>query len=145
MKRILVATDGSEGAARALASASELALQGGGRLWIVNVINQFGFSRAELDQFRQAEGGSFSDLLESLSAQWLRDAGQEARRRGVQEVQLLSRSGDIAATIAAAADECSADVIVIGRRGRGLMSGLLLGSVSQKLASSASRPVLVVP
>jgi nucleotide-binding universal stress UspA family protein len=37
------------------------------------------------------------------------------------------------------------DAIVVGKRGRGRLSSLLLGSVSQKLASLATVPVIVVP
>ena len=37
------------------------------------------------------------------------------------------------------------DMIVVGRRGRGRLLGLLIGSVSQKLVSLAPCKILVVP
>jgi nucleotide-binding universal stress UspA family protein len=37
------------------------------------------------------------------------------------------------------------DAIVVGRRGHGQLSGLVLGSVSQKLCSLAPCVVIVVP
>jgi nucleotide-binding universal stress UspA family protein len=36
-------------------------------------------------------------------------------------------------------------MLVLGRRGRGRLAGLLLGSVSQKLASLAPCSVVIVP
>jgi len=145
MKRILAAVDGSSSASRALQVACELAARPGARLWIVNVISKPGISDEELEEFRHAEGGSLSDLLDSLSTQVLNAARETAERRGVEEIRLISRTGDVAETIAAIAEECAADAIVVGRRGLGGLPGLMLGSVSLKLASAAPRPVIVVP
>lgn len=145
VKKILVAIDGSEGAGRALELAAGMAAEANASLWIVNVIGNFGFSPDELEQFRRTEGGSIVDVLESLSGQWLNEAREKAALLGATDVHLVSHTGDVAEAIIGAARDCSAGVIVVGRRGRGLMRELMLGSVSQKLASVSPRPVLIVP
>jgi nucleotide-binding universal stress UspA family protein len=46
--------------------------------------------------------------------------------------------------IAQVADSVNADVIVIGRRGRGGVAELVLGSVSHELVLHSKRPILVI-
>jgi len=53
--------------------------------------------------------------------------------------------GDATEAIIEAVRREQVDAIVIGRRGRGRLAGLLLGSVSQKVASLAPCIVIVVP
>lgn len=52
-------------------------------------------------------------------------------------------SGAAAAVLIEAAQ--AADLLVVGSRGRGGFTGLLLGSVSQQIAHHASCPVVIVP
>jgi nucleotide-binding universal stress UspA family protein len=52
--------------------------------------------------------------------------------------------GDPAREIITAAKDRQADLIVVGNRGHGRLTGLLLGCVAQKVISLAHCPVVVV-
>ena len=143
MKRILVATDGSEGADHAVEYAARLAESQGADLVIVNVIDTL--PDKLLRGFTHAQHAWVAELLQSLSAETLTKARDHARGIGVAMIQLESRLGEVAQTIIDIAQEKEADAIVVGRRGAGRIAGLLLGSVSQKLVSLAPLPVIVVP
>jgi len=54
------------------------------------------------------------------------------------------KSGHIAKSILEVADEQGSDMIIMGSRGLGLLKGVLIGSVSQKVIEEAKIPVMVV-
>lgn len=54
------------------------------------------------------------------------------------------KSGNIARSILEVADEQQSDMIIMGSRGLGLLKGVLIGSVSQKVIEEAKIPVMVV-
>jgi len=143
MKRILVATDGSEGADRAVDYAAQWARDQGAELLIVNVVH--GLPEQLLRNFTHAQHAWLDELFESLAAETLGKARERAHKIGIGTILLESRSGDVAPTIIDIAREMHADAIVVGRRGVGQAAGLLLGSVSQKLVSLAPLPVSVIP
>jgi nucleotide-binding universal stress UspA family protein len=145
MKKILVATDGSEDAERAIDFAAQLAKTSSARLLIVNVTGAHSIPEAVLVKFSQAEHVWVRELLASLSSEILQKARDRARALGLTDIALESRSGDVAQTILEVAEQFDADAIVVGKRGSGRVAGLLLGSVSQKLVSLASQVVIVVP
>lgn len=146
MKRVLVATDGSEGADRAVDHAAQLAKRFGAELLIVNVIGGYGLPDEVLRYFTQAPQAWLEEpVLTKLSTEMLTKAGHRAQRGSPAKIELESRSGDVAQTIIEIAQEKDADAIVVGKRGAGQIAGLLLGSISQKLVSLASCPVTVVP
>lgn len=142
MRHIFVATDGSEGADRAVDVAAELAKAFGGKLSIVTVAGNL--SGEEMRELARAER-NIGDALEALSMQILTAAEKRARRLGLTDIQLQIGWGDAARSIIEIADREAADAIVLGRRGQGRLAGLLLGSVSQKVASLAPCTVIVVP
>ena len=57
----------------------------------------------------------------------------------------MSSAGDPAEALIKVAKDVHADAVVVGRRGLGQLKGLLLGSVSQKLASLAPCMAIIVP
>jgi nucleotide-binding universal stress UspA family protein len=56
---------------------------------------------------------------------------------------VVVREGNAAAVLVA--ESQGAEMLVVGSRGRGGFSGLLLGSVSQQAAHHATCPVVIVP
>jgi nucleotide-binding universal stress UspA family protein len=145
MKRILVATDGSVAADRTVDYAAQLAKSNAADLLIVNVIGGYGLPGKVFRAFTSAQQTWLEELLASISAEPLTKARDRAWGAGAATIQLESRTGDVAQTIIEIAQEKEADLIVVGKRGAGLVAGLLLGSVSQKLVSLSPLPVTVVP
>jgi nucleotide-binding universal stress UspA family protein len=85
------------------------------------------------------------DALEAISRQILVRAVQYARESGAKSVETTLAVGDPAEKIIEAIQLKQIDMVVVGRRGRGRLEGLILGSVSQKLASLAPCVVTIVP
>jgi nucleotide-binding universal stress UspA family protein len=127
---IVVGTDGSDGANRAIDFASELARTARGTLTIVAV-------RAPLLAKETAQ-----ELLEEE----LSEAEERARRAGLKPKSIRTKSlwGDPTEALIEAIRSEKADAIVVGRRGHGRLAGLLLGSIAQKLVSLAPCAVVVV-
>jgi len=145
MRRILVATDGSGGADRAMDYAARMAKTYGAELLITNVIGGYGLPGSVFRHFTRDQQVWLNELLASLSVEMLNKARDRAHALGVSTIILESRPGDVASTIVTIAQEKGADVIVVGKRGTGQVTGLLLGSISQKLVSLAPLPTIVVP
>jgi nucleotide-binding universal stress UspA family protein len=144
MKRVLVATDGSEGAERAVDYAARLAKSNAAELLIVNIVG-FELPDRLIREFTRSQHAWLDELLLSISAETLQKAADRARSLGATTIHRESRAGETAQTIIDIAQEKQVDIIVVGKRGAGRVAGLLLGSISQKLVSLAPLPVTVVP
>jgi nucleotide-binding universal stress UspA family protein len=103
-----------------------------------------GLPDAELRRLAHIEG-DLGKARHRLIANILQEAADRARRAGAKDITTLSDHGDPAATIISIAEREQVDLIVLGRRGMGALSQLLLGSVSRSVVDRASCAVTVVP
>jgi len=142
MHRIIVATDGSPGANRAIDVAAMFAKTSGANLIILTIGGNI--TGAQLRELADS-AGDLSKALEAAAKKILGQAQKRALRIGAHAIKGQTGWGDPAEAIIDAVRREKADMLVVGRRGRGRLSGLLLGSVSQKLASLAPCTVVVVP
>jgi nucleotide-binding universal stress UspA family protein len=69
--------------------------------------------------------------LDSISSPILMQAKERARRIGIETTKAEVAWGDAAEAIIETARRDQVDALVVGRRGRGRLAGLLLGSVSE--------------
>ncbi|MDE2297240.1 MAG: YjbE family putative metal transport protein [Burkholderiales bacterium] len=141
MRRVLLAVDGSEGAARAvrhlLAMRAELRDPDGVELHLVNVQPPLS---GDVSAFIAAQ--TRDDYHRERCAAALAPARELLDRAGFR-YQLHEPVGDPGPTIAALADTLGADLIVMGTRGLGGHVGSLLGSVAQRTVEHAAVPVLL--
>ncbi len=147
-KKILACVDGSEQAKRAVGMAAELASTLGAELILLHVLGSVGSQAVpeELEAFERIEHMRMTerDLIESVGRDLLAEAQVSARKHGIAEATMLMEVGDPARIIVETAEKSGVDLIVLGRRGLGDLKGLLLGSVSHKVAQAATCSCLTI-
>jgi nucleotide-binding universal stress UspA family protein len=140
MATILIATDGSPEARDAVDYGIELAAAQHARAIFLHVIPPVDWTRLD----RGSVVKPVPERMRLASANELEDAVATAAERGVDAVPEIV-AGNPADEIVAYADSVGADLTVLGSRGRGPITGTLLGSVSREVLRESRRPVLVVP
>ncbi len=146
VSNVLVAVDGSDHSDRAVAFAADFAVKYGSPLTILNVVSYASTVPLSLGAYAELEGlyTESRSILESAGQEIVGQAAKTAREAGVSTVNTLVELGSPAKTICETAEKVSADVIVMGRRGLGDLSGWLLGSVSNRVAHTADCTVITV-
>src|SRR5882672_2959528 len=139
LRHIVVGTDFSEGAERALDTALALARPGFTRITLVHTCEL----SAELGVPDPLATPALDSELVRISGQQLAEA--VARRNGCGvEVAGVLRTGKPWEKINNVAAEVGAGLIVIGRAGAGRSANADVGSVALRVLRTASRPVLTV-
>jgi nucleotide-binding universal stress UspA family protein len=140
MAKLVVGVDGSDGSRAAVRWAgAEARLRGvplvAVEAWEFSPLIFAADVPMALDDLRS----SVEEHLESLVADELGPAGE---RQGLEVVERVIEQAPVPALLS---QIDAGDVLVVGSRGRGGFTGLLLGSVSQQLASHAPCPVVIIP
>jgi nucleotide-binding universal stress UspA family protein len=174
IKTVVVATDGSAHANRAVALAGEVAAKFRARLVATHTLlhgassetldklaNRKALTKAQRNLLDTYEGDMAvtmaqagvapiatipppAELLQVIGSQILERAAAAAKKAGVKQVATRLASGEPADDVLDAAKREKADLIVLGTRGLGEIKGLLLGSVSHKVSARAGCAVLTV-
>jgi nucleotide-binding universal stress UspA family protein len=140
IKTILVPTDFSENADKAVATAFELARQLGAK---VHIVHAYGLPPLP-DAMGMSVGMDLVGPLEDAAGKELKQlAGRydQTAEFGRAELQ-MAEPRDL---IVRKAKELPADLIVMGTHGRRGFQHLILGSVAESTVRHAPCPVLVVP
>jgi nucleotide-binding universal stress UspA family protein len=136
MKKILIATDGSPGAAVAVEEG----------VWLAKMIDAKVIFVAVARPPLRVLGEPYYQRALSVDLSRARDALGKAipaaRERGVT-FETEAVEGAPADAILELARSRDVDLIVLGSRGRGSVTGAVLGSVSTDVVHRADRPVLV--
>ncbi|MEP0521809.1 MAG: universal stress protein [Hyphomicrobiales bacterium] len=141
-KTIVVAVDGSAPSENALLTACDIAKKYDAAIHLVH--------SPELDPIALAMGsGAFS--IDHSSAE-VKTAGRQimvkakelAQYYGCEPAECHINNGSAAEDILKHAKKADADLIVAGRRGLGNLTGLFMGSVSQKIAQEAKCACMTV-
>lgn len=170
-KKILVATDGSQNAAKAVETASDLAVKYDAELIVLHVLLH-GQPLSEIRKLAETEydvelpppppppaglsgtGAAMVDDSKAIQALYraievignkiVEQATQVARDKGVTTVKPLIEDGDTVRRILNCAGHENIDLIVMGSRGLSGLTGLLLGSNSHKVSQLAKCALLTV-
>jgi len=151
IKKILVALDGSEPSQRALEYAVEFAVKWSAELTMLAVVPRVmlpvfpdeGFGATPLAAAKDFT--QYQDRMRSLYQSVLKDAEEKIKREH-PELKVVTRlaEGRPSATIVDAAENDGVDLIVIGSRGLGGITGWILGSTSRRVVDSCTKPILIV-
>ncbi len=136
LAHVLFPTDFSENAACAYRYVRELAAKGARRVTLLHVQDKTklaGHLEGRLEEFNRID----TDRLTRLQAELL--------MLGAAEVRIELPYGSPKQEIVRRTEDDNISLVVMGSQGRGYVSGLFLGGVSDAVARHAATPVFVVP
>lgn len=145
-KNILIATDGSELAHRAVRVGLELAKAVGANVSLVTVTERWPIVEvaAQAEMGVKDPIGHFEALAEKGARSTLDAAAEIAKGIGIECAEVHVKDQAPADAIVATSREIGADVIVLASHGRRGIEKMLLGSVANEVLAHSKVPVLIV-
>ncbi len=158
LEHILIAYDGSGAAERALEAGARVARGTGAAVTLFHVrlqgpipetIRAHGENAPDPEESHSL--GGFYDAaslhpqdLDQIGSRLLEQARSVLDSYGLNNVQIVQRAGDAASEILDHARSNGVDTLVVGTRGHGQFSEMVLGSVSHKLQHAFKGCVMTV-
>jgi nucleotide-binding universal stress UspA family protein len=142
---ILLAIDGSDSATEALRFLTEFPLPENTRVTLITVVDRDVFELEAAKQLGEQELQILHDTegaVKDEGRQLLEREAKQLRALGIETVLEL-RIGDPAEEILHAAQELSADLVVVGSKGMTSIERFLIGSVSDRILKHAPCSVLI--
>jgi len=145
ISKIIVASDGSKTAWKAVTYAADVAKQTGAAVTILTVVDITALVAQAIPPARTAKiRVSAQDYLREAAEGYLQEAATYFKKRGVR-VKRVIRTGHPVEEIVKEARKSQVDLIVMGSLGRSALKAAVLGSVTYGVIHKDSRvPVLVV-
>ena len=144
-KNILIATDGSELAAKAVDRGLALAQIVGAAVTFVTVTADWSATemadRAERGEQHPVEG--YEGKVAARASAILSDCAKAAQKTGVRHTTVHVKDRPAAEGIIESAKVNDCDLIVMASHGRGGVGRLLLGSVATKVLTYGTVPILI--
>jgi len=141
-KVVVVGVDGSDRSVRAARVAADIARAHRARLHVVTVVRppEGWWGVVGSPPPADALAASMADAQRSVLDQTM----SQLDTKGL-EVVSSEEIGDPATSLVDVCTSAKADVLVVGRRGAGMVERIILGSVADRLAHDAPCPLLIVP
>ena len=137
LKKILIATDGSDYTKEAVSRGLSLAKVFGAEVTALYVVDQTSFVSFPMD----SSIVSVYSLLENEGKKAVEDVVKEGEDLGVKVTPMVVEGSPTKKIVETAADY---DLVVLGTLGRSALSKLFMGSVAERVTRYAPCPVLVV-
>ena len=142
-QRILVPVDGSDASSHALSTAIGMARQSGGRLRLIHVLEDAAYL-AGYDPTGAAAGELYRASREGGERILAADQARVHAEGVPVDTVFMDQLGQrLAQSVADAAQQWGADLVVVGTHGRRGISRLMLGSGAEEIIRLATVPVLV--
>jgi len=135
-KNILVPIDGSIYSEKSLERASEFVDTFGSKLILIYVVEK----SIPINLLDRKE---YLEILRKFGTNVLEKANKKLSKKGIT-AKIFLKEGNIVNEIEKTVKKEKCDLIVVGNKGLGSVSRLILGSVSNKISQSSSCSVLIV-
>ena len=144
-KRLLVAVDGSEQSYKALDHAVTIAEKFDSELVLLTVIPTIITPFFPDEGFDPTVYTKYEKRMNELCNNALKDADEIVRTKHPNlNIRTILREGRPSATIVDVAEKEGCDMIVMGSRGVGGITGWVLGSTSHRVVAFCKRPVMII-